>query len=100
MHKNWVIERYDQSVTCLADDQKTLVTRSSTLRTPETLSQTNNSIHKHSSIEERVKLNRKDPNRKYERRDSICKKNQSNRSYKTQTTIKRSSNSNLLETKF
>ena len=49
MHKNWVIKRYDQSVTCLADDLKTLVTRSSTLRTPETLSQTKNSIHKHSS---------------------------------------------------
>ena len=34
---------------CLADDLNTLVTRCSTLRTPETLSQTNNSIHKHSS---------------------------------------------------
>ena len=50
MHKNWVIKGYDQSVTCLADDLKTLVTRSSTLPTLETLSQTNNSIHKHSSI--------------------------------------------------
>ena len=49
MHKNLVIKGYDQSVTCLADDLKTLVTRSSTLRTPETLSQTNNNIHKHSS---------------------------------------------------
>ena len=48
-HKNWVIRGYDYSVTCLADDLKTLVTRSSTLRTPETLSQTSNSIHKHSS---------------------------------------------------
>ena len=35
MHKNWVIKGYDQSVTCLADDLKTLVTRSSMLRTPE-----------------------------------------------------------------
>ena len=49
MHKNWVIKGYDQSVTCRADDLKTLVTRSSTLRTPETLSRTNNSIHKHSN---------------------------------------------------
>ena len=49
MHKSWVIKGYDQSVTCLADDLKTLVTRSSTLRTPETLSRTNNSIHKHSN---------------------------------------------------
>ena len=56
MHKNWVIKGYDQSVTCVADDLQTLETRSSTLRTPEILSQTNNSIHKHSSIDARVKL--------------------------------------------
>ena len=49
MHKTWVIKKYDQCVTCLADDLKTLVTRSSTLRTLETLSQSNNNIHKHSS---------------------------------------------------
>ena len=49
MHKNWVIKRYDQSVTCHADDLQTIETRSSTLRTPKTLSQTNNNIHKHSS---------------------------------------------------
>ena len=75
MYKNWVIKGYDQSVTCLADDQKTLVTRSSTLRTPGTPSQTNKNIHKHSSTDARVKLKRKDPNQKYKRRDSICKKN-------------------------
>ena len=56
MHKNWVIKGYDQSVTCLADDLQTLVTRSSTLRTPEILSQTNNSMHKQSSKDARVKL--------------------------------------------
>ena len=50
MHKNWVIKGYDQCVTYLADDPQNLVTRSSTLRTPGILSQTNNSIHKHSSI--------------------------------------------------
>ena len=49
MHKNWVIKRYDQSVTCLADDPQNLETRSSTLRTPGTLSQTNNNTHKHST---------------------------------------------------
>ena len=49
MHKNWVIKGYDQCVTCLADDRKTLEIRSSKLRTPETLSQTNNNIHTHSS---------------------------------------------------
>ena len=59
MHKNWVIKGYDQSVTCLADDLKTLVTRSSKLRTPETLSQTNNSIHKHSSIRCKGKTQKK-----------------------------------------
>ena len=59
MHKNSVIKGYDQSVTCLADDPQNLVTHSSTLRTPEILSQTNNSIHKHSSIDARVKLNKK-----------------------------------------
>ena len=59
MHKNWVISGYDQSVTCLADDLKTLETRSSTLHTPEILSQTNNSIHKHSSIDERKNSNKK-----------------------------------------
>ena len=46
MHKNWVIKGYDQSVTCLADDLQNLETRSSTLRTPGVLSQTNNNIHK------------------------------------------------------
>ena len=50
MHKNWVIKGYDQSVTCLADDRKTLEIRSSKPRTPETISWTINSIHKHSSI--------------------------------------------------
>ena len=56
MHKNWVIMGYDQSVTCLADDTQNLETRSSTLRTPGILSQTNNSIHKQSSKDARVKL--------------------------------------------
>ena len=49
MHKNWVIKRYDQSVTCLADDPQNLETRSSTLHTVGILSQTNNNIHKHST---------------------------------------------------
>ena len=56
MHKNWVLKEYDQCVTCLADDPQTLETRSSTLRTPGTLSQANNSIHKQSSIDAWVKL--------------------------------------------
>ena len=40
---------YDQSVTCLADDPQKLETRSSTLCTMGILSQTNDSIHKHST---------------------------------------------------
>ena len=56
MHKNWVRKEYDQSVTCLADDPQNLGTRSSMLRTPRILSQTNNSIHRQSSKDARVKL--------------------------------------------
>ena len=56
MHKNWVCKEYDQCVTCLADDPQTLETRSSTLRTPGILSQTNNIIHKKSSKDARVNL--------------------------------------------
>ena len=56
MHKNWEVKGYDQRVTCLADDPQNLVTRSSTLRTPGILSQANNSVYKHSSIDARVKL--------------------------------------------
>ena len=65
MHKNWVIKGYDQCVTCLADDPQTLETRSITLRTPGILSQ-KNSIHKHSSIDARVKLKEEDPNLKFQ----------------------------------
>ena len=56
MHKNWVLKGYDQSDTCLVDDLQTLETLSSMLRTPEILSQTKNSIHKHSSIDAWLKL--------------------------------------------
>ena len=38
MHKNFGNKGYDQSVTCLAHDLKTLEIRSSKPRTPETLS--------------------------------------------------------------
>jgi hypothetical protein len=56
MQQNWGNWKYDQSVTCLADDPQNLETHSSTLRTPGVLSQTNNSIHKQSSKEAWVKL--------------------------------------------
>ena len=56
MHKNWVWKEYDQCVTCLADDPQNLGTRSSTLRTPGILPQTNNSIHKQSRKDAWVKL--------------------------------------------
>ena len=55
MHKNWVINGYDQCVTFLPDDPQNLETRSSTLRTPGVLSQTNNSVHKQTSNEAWVK---------------------------------------------
>ena len=50
------MKEYDQSVTCLADDPQNLEIHSSTLHTPGILSQTNNSIHKHSSKDARGKL--------------------------------------------
>ena len=56
MHKNWVIKGYDQSVTCLADDPRNLEIPNKMLRTLGILSQTNNSIHKQSSKDARVKL--------------------------------------------
>ena len=37
MHKNWVVKRYDQSVTCLADDPRNLGIRSRKRRNPGTL---------------------------------------------------------------
>ena len=43
------MKEYDQCVTCLADDLQILKTRSSTLRTLGTLSQTNRYIHMHST---------------------------------------------------
>ena len=50
------MKEYDQCVTCLADDPQNLVTRSSKLRTPGFLSQTNNNIRKQSIKDARVKL--------------------------------------------
>ena len=50
------MKEYDQCVTCLADDPQNLWTRSSTLRTPGILSQTNSSIHKQSTKDAWVKL--------------------------------------------
>ena len=85
MHKNWVIKRYDQSVTCLADDPQNLETRSSTLRTPGTLSQTNSNIHKHST-RGTGKTQIRDLTRKFNLRAPVCKKNQIKLSNETQTT--------------
>ena len=56
MHKNWVIKGYDQNVTCLADDSQNLGIRSSTLRTPGTLSQTNKQAYNKYSSNAWVKL--------------------------------------------
>ena len=59
MHKNLVIKGYDQSVNCLAGEQKTLENHSSKPHTPETLSWTTNSIHKYSSIIDKGKTQKK-----------------------------------------
>ena len=80
-----MIKGYDQSVTCLADDPQNLGTPNNTLRTPGILSQTNNSIHKQSSKETRVKLKQEDLTRKLNLRTQLCEKNQIKRSNKTQT---------------
>ena len=74
MHKNWVIKGYDQSVTCLADDSQNLETRSSTLRTPEILSQANNSIHKKSSNDAQTKLQTRRSNQKVQLKNSGLQK--------------------------
>ena len=60
MHKNWVIKGYDQSVTCLADDPQNLGIRSSTLRTPGVLSQTNNNLHKQQAKMRKQNSNKRD----------------------------------------
>ena len=56
------MEEYDQCVTCLADNRKTLEIRSNKLRTPNNLAQTNSSIHKQ-SIKRNKEKSRKDPNK-------------------------------------
>ena len=61
-----------------------LETRSSTLRTPGTLSQTN----KHTisnQLEARIKTQIRDLTRKFNLRTPVCKKNQIKRSNETQT---------------
>ena len=92
MHKNWVIKGYDQTVTCLVDDPRNLGTPNNTLRTPGILWQTNNSIHKQSSKETRVKLKQEDLTRKLNLRTPVCEKNQIKRSNETQTVKETRSN--------
>ena len=94
MHKNWVIKRYDQSVTCLADDLQNLGTRSSMLFTPGVLSQTNKAYNKHST---RImgKTQKKYLTRKLNLRTPVCKKNQIKRSNETQTAKKQNPFTNL-----
>ena len=100
MHKHMEIKGYDQSGTCLADGLKTLVTRSSTLHTPETLSQTNNSIHKHSSNVCKGKTQDRISKLKLQEKSFDLQKESIESSCETQTTFKRSSKTNLLETNF
>ena len=78
-------EKYDQSVTCLADDPLNLETRSSTLRTPGTLSQTNNTYISNQARVHEIKLKIRDLTRKFNLRTPVCRKNQIERSNETQT---------------
>ena len=48
--------RYDQSVTCLADDPQNLASRSNKRHTPGTLSQTNKQAYNQYSSNAQVKL--------------------------------------------
>ena len=56
MHKNWVVKRYDQSATCLADDPRNLETRSNRRRTPGILAQTNKQAYNKYSSNAQVKI--------------------------------------------
>ena len=78
-------EKYDQSVTCLADDPWNLETRSSTLRTPGTLSQTNNTYISNQARVHEIKLKIRYLTRKFNLRTPVCKKNQFKRSNEGQT---------------
>ena len=95
MHKNWVIMGYDQSVTCLADDPRILETRSSTLRTQGTLSQTNNTYISNQARVHEIKLKIRDLTRKFNLRTPICKKNKSNEATKVKRRKKQASFTNL-----
>ena len=50
------MEKYDQSVTCLADDPRNLEIRSNKRRTPGILSQTNKQAYNKYSYNVQVKL--------------------------------------------
>ena len=97
MHKNWVIKGYDQSVTCLADDPQNLVTRSSTLRTPGILSQTNKGIHKH-SIRSTGETQIKGSNQKVQLKSSGLQK-ESNQTEQRNSNYERNKNHLLIWTK-
>ena len=88
MHKNWVIQGYDQSVTCLADDPQNLETRCSTLRTPGILLQTNNSIHEQSSKENKDKPQIRRSNQKVQLKNSGLQK-ESNQTEQRNSNYKR-----------
>ena len=81
-------KRYDQSVTCLADDPGNLAIRSNKRHTPGTLSQTNNTYISNQARVHEIKLKIRDLTRKFNLRTPVCKKNQIKRSNETQTTKK------------
>ena len=56
VQKKLGMEKYDQSVTCLADDPRNLEIRSNRRRTPGILSQTNKQAYNKYSSNAQVKL--------------------------------------------
>ena len=77
------MEKYDQSVTCLADDPQNLAIRSNKRHTPGTLSQTNKQTISTHLMHGKTQM--KDPTRKFNLRTPVCKKNQLERSNESQT---------------
>ena len=95
MQYNWAVKRYDQSVTCLADDPRNLETRSSTLRTPA-YSIANKQAYNKQSSKGTGKTQIRDLTRKFNLRTPVCKKRiKSNKTTKLKRRKKQASFTNL-----
>ena len=81
MHKNWVVEKYGQSVTCLADHPRNLEIRSNKRRTPGDLTQTNNK-HTISTHLMHGEISNKRSNQIVQLKNPGCKRIESNKASK------------------